>query len=77
MNKLIIPLILIGCGVALIVYGMRRADSVSGLADEVGAKLANKWDGQARQPEHVWYYAGGGVLILAGVVAALRKSPGA
>jgi hypothetical protein len=77
MNKLILPLILIGAGVALIVYGMRRADSVTGIADEVGAKLANKWDGQARQPEHIWYYAGGGALILAGVVAALRKGPAA
>lgn len=77
MNKLILPLILIVGGIALIVFGTRRADSVTGLADEVGAKLANKWDGQARQPVHVWYYAGGGVLVLAGVVAALRKSPGA
>lgn len=76
MNKLIVPLILIGGGVALIIYGMRRADSVTGIADEVGAKLANTWDGKARQPDHVWYYAGGGALILAGVVVALRKSPG-
>ncbi len=75
MNKLIVPLVLIGGGIALVVFGTRRADSVTGIADEVGAKLANKWDGQVRQPEHVWYYAGGGALILAGVVAALRKGP--
>ena len=75
MNRLIAPLVLIGGGIALIAFGTRRADSVTGIADEVGAKLANKWDGQARQPDHVWYYAGGGALILAGVVAALRKSP--
>jgi hypothetical protein len=73
MNKLIIALVLIGLGVALIVAGSRRADSVEGLSDEIGAKIANKWDGKARQPEHVWYYAGGGVLILAGAVVALRK----
>lgn len=77
MNKLILALLLIAAGIALIVYGTRRADSVTGIADEVGAKLANKWDGQTRQPDHVWYYAGGGALILAGVAAALRKSPGA
>lgn len=77
MKKFILPLVLIGGGIALIVFGTRRADSVTGIANEVGAKLANKWDGQVRQPEHVWYYAGGGALILAGVVAALRKSPGA
>ncbi len=77
MNRLILPLILIGGGIALIVFGTRRADSVTGMADEVGTKLANKWDGQVRQPEHVWYYVGGGALILAGIVIALRKSPGA
>lgn len=76
MNKLILSLILIAGGIALIVYGTRRADSVTGIADEVGAKLANTWDGKARQPDHVWYYVGGGALVLAGVVAALRKSPG-
>jgi hypothetical protein len=77
MNKFILPLILIGGGIALIVFGTRRSESVTGIADEVGAKLANTWDGQARQPDHIWYYAGGGVLVLAGVVAAVRKSPGA
>jgi hypothetical protein len=73
MNKLIIALVLIGVGIALIVTGSRRSDSVEGITDEVAAKIANKWDGKARQPEHVWYYAGGGVLILAGVIVALRK----
>jgi hypothetical protein len=73
MNKLIIALLLIGLGVALIVVGSRRSESVEGITDEIGAKIANKWDGKARQPEHVWYYAGGGVLILAGLVVAIRK----
>lgn len=77
MNKLILALILIGGGIALIVFGLRRADSITGIADEVGAKVANKWDGQARQPDHVWYYVGGGALILAGMVVMLRKTPGA
>jgi len=65
--------ILVGLGLALIVAGSRRSDSIAGISDEVGAKLANKWDGKARQPEHVWYYVGGGALILAGAVVAVRK----
>lgn len=73
MNKLIAALLLIGLGIALVVVGARRADSVEGISDEIGAKIANKWDGKVRQPEHVWYYAGGGALILAGLVVALRK----
>lgn len=73
MNKLIVALLLIGLGVAAIVAGSRRADSVEGISDEIGAKIANKWDGKARQPEHVWYYVGGGTLVLAGLAVALRK----
>ncbi|HEY8994643.1 MAG TPA: DUF3185 family protein [Lacunisphaera sp.] len=73
MNKLIIAVVLIGLGIALIVAGSRRADSIEGISDEIGAKIANKWDGKARQPEHVWYYVGGGALILAGLGVGLRK----
>ena len=73
MNKLLIVLLLIGLGVALIIAGTRRADSVEGITDKLGAKIANKWDGKARQPDHVWYYAGGGALILAGLAVALRQ----
>lgn len=73
MKKLIIAVVLIVLGVACIVAGSRRSDSIAGISDEVGAKLANKWDGKARQPEHVWYYAAGGVFVLAGLVVALRK----
>lgn len=73
MNKILLSLILIAAGVTVIVLGHRREDSVEGVADSVGTSVANTWDGKARQPEHVWYYVGGGVLIAAGVVSALRK----
>lgn len=73
MNKLIMAVVLVGLGLALIVAGSRRADSIAGISSEVGARLANKWDGKARQPGHVWYYAGGGALILVGVGVALRQ----
>ncbi|HEX2860108.1 MAG TPA: hypothetical protein VHN79_00630 [Lacunisphaera sp.] len=73
MNKLILALLLVGGGIALIVGGSRRSDSLAGIVDDVGSKLASKWDGKVRQPGHVWYYVGGGVLILAGALVALRK----
>ena len=43
------------------------------MSDSVGAKIANTFDGKARQPEHIWYYVGGGVLIAAGIAGALKK----
>jgi len=73
MNKLAISLILIVAGAAAIYVGMRRSDSVAGVSDSVGAKIANTFDGKTRQPEHVWYYVGGGILIVAGIAGALKK----
>ncbi|MBP6507756.1 MAG: DUF3185 family protein [Opitutaceae bacterium] len=76
MNKLVLSLCLIAVGIVVIVMGHRREESVVGLSDAAGANIANAFDGKARQPEHLWYYVGGGALILAGVATALRKKSG-
>lgn len=73
MSKKIFPIILIIVGILIIVQGTRREDSVVGMADSVGTSVANTWDGEARQPEHIWYYVGGGVLILAGLFGSVRR----
>ncbi|MCF7687440.1 MAG: DUF3185 family protein [Cephaloticoccus sp.] len=73
MKSIVIALCLIISGILIIVQGTRREDSVVGVADSVGTEVANVWDGKTRQPEHVWYYIAGGVLILSGLVTALRK----
>ena len=73
MPKLIVALLLIVLGIIVIVTGQRRSESIAGISESVGAKVANAWDGKGRQPDHVWYYVGGGVLILAGVMVGLRK----
>ncbi len=74
MKKSILALALIVLGIVIVVHGHRREDSVAGVSDKVGTSIANAWDGKARQPDHMWYYVGGGALILAGVVIGLRKS---
>ena len=74
MNKLVVALVLIVVGVIVIGIGQRRSDSVAGISESVGSKIANAWDGKGRQPDHVWYYVGGGVLILAGIAVVLRKN---
>ena len=73
MNKLVAPIILIILGLILMVMGQRRSNSIAGISATVGAKIANTWDGSARQPDHVWYYIGGGTLIVAGITVALRN----
>jgi hypothetical protein len=73
MNKLALSLLCFILGITLIILGSRREDSVAGVSDAVGTSIANTWDGKARQPKHIWYYVGGGALILTGVLMALRK----
>ncbi|HET7537546.1 MAG TPA: DUF3185 family protein [Candidatus Didemnitutus sp.] len=67
--------VLIAVGVYLIYLGHRRAESVTGIAEEVGKGIANAWDGKSRQGQHVYYYVGGGALIVAGAFMALSKKP--
>lgn len=69
-----LAIILIALGILVMVLGNRREDSVAGVSEEVGTSVANAVDGGARQPDHVWYYVGGGVLIVAGLAVAFRKS---
>ncbi len=67
---------LIAAGGYLLYVGHRRAESVAGIAERTGKDIANAFDGKTRQPEHLYYYAGGGALIVAGAFVALRRSAG-
>ena len=73
MNNRIISILLIIIGIVVIVMGTRREDSVAGVTESIGTSVANAVDGEARQPDHIWYYVGGGVLIAVGLGGALRK----
>jgi hypothetical protein len=66
-------LALLVLGLVVIVLGYRRAESVTGLSDRAGTKLANAWDGGLRVPEHYWFYAGGALLVLAGGALLVRR----
>lgn len=74
MNKRAVSILLIVIGIVVIVFGTRREDSVAGVSDSIGTSVANAVDGEARQPDHIWYYIGGGVLIVVGLGGALRRS---
>jgi len=72
MTKIIgIALLLVGGW--LVYTGYSRAESLAGKAESGIVDLKNEIDGKARVPDHVWYYAGGAVLILVGGGLVLRK----
>ena len=71
--KNIIGIILIALGIFLFVQGLNRQDSVAGAADSVGTEVANTVDGGARQPKHIMYMVGGGILAIIGVAVMVRK----
>lgn len=71
--KNIIGIILIAAGIFLFVQGLNRKDSLVGQASSAGTEIANKVDGGTRTPKHVLYMVGGGVLVLVGIGAMVRK----
>lgn len=71
--KNIVGIILIALGIFLFVQGLNRKDSVVGVASEATTEVANAVDGGARQPKHVMYMVGGGVLAIIGVAVMMRK----
>ena len=75
--RYIIAVVIIAVGAGLIYHGHRRAGSIAGFAEKTGKDIANAFDGRTRQPDHVYYYVGGGALIAAGAWVALRKSDAA
>jgi uncharacterized protein (UPF0333 family) len=74
MNKILLAIILIVLGGVLLYLGSQRKESLSGAAESVGNEVASAVDGKARVNEHTLYYVGGGVLILVGIVMALRRA---
>lgn len=71
--KNIVGIILIALGIFLFVQGLNRKDSVVGAASEAGTQVANAVDGGSRQPKHVIYMVGGGILAIIGVAVMVRK----
>lgn len=71
--KNIIGIILIALGVFLFVQGLNRKDSLAGAASTAGTQVANAVDGGARQPKHVIYMVGGGVLAIIGIAVMVKK----
>jgi len=74
MKRFVLPALFITAGLLFIFVGQRRSESVVGVSDSVGTQVANAWDGKARQPKHVMYYAAGAALIAIGAVLVWRSN---
>lgn len=72
MKRFVLPGVFIAAGIAFFVLGYSRSESVVGVADRVGTKVANAWDGRMRQPKQVMYYAAGAALLAIGAVLVRR-----
>jgi hypothetical protein len=71
--KKILGIVLILGGGWLVYTGYNRAESIAGKTAAGLVDLKNEIDGKARVADHVWYYAGGAVLIIAGGAMVMRK----
>lgn len=71
--KILVAIALIAAGALLLYQGEKRRNSLAGAAESFGKDVASAFDGKARAPEHTWYFAGGGALIVVGLVVALRR----
>ncbi|HUG09703.1 MAG TPA: DUF3185 family protein [Opitutaceae bacterium] len=72
MKKLLGIVLIVGGG-WLVYTGYNRSESIAGKTEEGLADLKNEIDGKARVADHVWYYAGGALLIVVGGAMVMRK----
>lgn len=72
MKRFVLPAVFFAAGFAFFFLGHRRSESVAGVSDRVGTNVANAWDGRARQPKHVMYYATGAAFLAIAAVLVWR-----
>jgi hypothetical protein len=69
----ILGVVLVIVGAWLLYTGYSRGRSLAGKTRSNIAQLKNEIDGKARVPDHVWYYVGGGLVVLVGGALVIRK----
>ena len=74
MSKTLLAVVLIAIGGVLVYLGTQRKDSFAGAAQSVGHDVASAVDGKSRVTDSTLYFIGGGVLILIGIGAGLRRT---
>jgi hypothetical protein len=72
MNK-IIALILIVVGAGLVWHGFQVRDSFKGKAQQVSADVQKSLNGDVNITDATWFMIGGGVLVVVGAAAVVKK----
>ena len=72
MNK-IIALLLIVAGVGLVWHGFQVRDSLKGKAQQVSSDVQKSLSGDVKITDATWFMIGGGVLVLVGAAAFVKK----
>ncbi|HTQ31249.1 MAG TPA: DUF3185 family protein [Opitutaceae bacterium] len=72
MRKIIVLLLFVA-GAGLAWHGLQVRDSLKGKAQDAGADVQKAWNGGVKVTDATWFMIGGGVLVAAGVVVALKK----
>jgi uncharacterized membrane protein YphA (DoxX/SURF4 family) len=72
MNK-IIALILIVVGAGLVWHGFQVRDSFKGKAQQVSSDVQKSLNGDVNITDATWFMIGGGVLVVVGAAAVVKK----
>ncbi len=74
MNKNILAVILVVLGGVLLYLGAQRRDSLAGRAEAAGNNIVTAVDGEPRANRETLYFISGGILVVAGLFVALRRT---
>ena len=69
----IIALVLLIVGVGLIWHGFEVRDSFKGKAQQVSSDVQKSWNGEPSVTDATWFMIGGGVLVVVGAAAVVKK----
>jgi hypothetical protein len=69
----IIALLLIVVGAGLVWHGFQVRDSLKGKAQDISSDVQKSWNGDMKITDATWFMVGGGVLVVAGAAAVLKK----
>ena len=69
----IIALVLLLAGAGLVWHGFQVRDSLKGKAQQISSDVQKSWNGEPSVTDATWFMIGGGVLVVVGAAAFVKK----